>query len=120
MQIQSFDIPNEECVEVNLFWPIQILHTALKEDGNLRLYYAQLPDNKETIVKFFCVTTGQDLPPTFPGKYLATAIPGNRIGLHNDDDVDNAIHLFCEVPTQTAGRPAIVNRPAAGGEHGPN
>lgn len=122
MQIDYFDIPNEPEIEVNLFWPVQILHVAQKSDNDLRLYYAQLPDAKEVVVKFFCVTSQTELPATFPGKYVGSAIPGL---CHDTDDQgdamlnsDTATHLFLETPVNQPTKPIVVKRTAGANGNG--
>lgn len=105
MKIEYFDIPidfNGHGVECELPLPMRFLHFEYV-DGSARIHYMLSPSAKEEIAKFWFVEADQELPDTFPGKYLASISepgPVKHCG---------TVHIFIKTPGSGPRKPHVVH-----------
>lgn len=108
MQIEYFDLPiiNEQSAVLPL--PMKFLHFRFVR-RHIRIYYTLGQNVKEETVKFWIVDSNQELPDTFPGKYLATV--ENWLAPADPVDSDSALHLFIQTPGTPARKPLVIHIP---------
>jgi len=117
MQVDYFDIENKpEAQKMAMPWPMKFVAFNAVADM-VRIYYVVMPGATEQHGTFYCVTSEQVLPETFPAQCVATVYPkpireGELAGIDYTVE-DDAVHLFFEVPVQSAKKPRAV-KPSGG------
>lgn len=117
MQIDYFDIENKfEAQKMALPWPMKFVAYNLRGD-KVRIYYVVMPGATEQVGTFYCIKSEQVLPETFPAQCIATVYPqpireSELAGIDYSVD-DDAVHLFFELPVQSAKKPRAV-KPSGG------
>ncbi len=104
MQVDFFEIENKpEAQKMIMPWPMKILAFNLR-GGMVRVYYVEIPGATEQQGTFFCVSTEQVLPETFPAKLLGTVFP-HAAQTYDEDETDHAVHIFFETPVKKPKKP---------------
>lgn len=118
MQVDFFEIENKpEAQKMVMPWPMKIVGFNLR-GGMVRVYYVEMPGATEQQGTFYCVSTEQVLPETFPAKLLGTIFPYGAQIL-DPDEGDTAVHIFFETPVNKPRKPrAVAKQKSGGGKNG--
>ena len=113
MQVDFFEIENKpEAQKMVMPWPMKIVGFNLR-GGMVRVYYVEIPGATEQQGTFFCVSTEQVLPETFPAKLLGSIFPQDA-QTKEVGEADNAVHVFFEMPVKKPRKPVAVPKKKAG------
>jgi len=103
MQIDYFDLTVDNEQQLQLPWPIRFFEFKAIAPKTFRVYYSPHNDATEQTATLYCIANGQELPDTFPGKYLKTIFCGFT------PKNDNAIHLFIKTPVNRPKKPRRIH-----------
>lgn len=107
MQVDFFEIENKpEAQKMLMPWPMKIIGFNLR-GGMVRVYYVEMPGATEQQGTFYCVSTEQVLPETFPAKMLGSVFP-NAAQTYDPHEADHAVHVFFETPVKKPRKPVAV------------